>query len=199
MPRLMMPEDLNQVRDRARGSLTTRLDAPITGRGDHGRLRHRSRRTRDAARTAGWPGAARESRLTSPLQTAPEIATQAPACGNPTSGRPSVTYANVRSDLVPNSSRRAWESSRRRGSYPLSLRRRKNGPARIGGRSPEARHRGEIEAFNLYSNAAKGPTTRLSGGRWRKWRSKNGAIASSSKTSRRAMYVGLSAARGPSV
>ena len=100
MARLMTPEDLNQVRDRARGSLTTRLDAPITvvvTMGDCG-IAAGARETLHAL----LDGLALRG-ITAHVAVADCAAdrAQAPRVEIRQAGQPSVTYANVRSDLVP--------------------------------------------------------------------------------------------------
>jgi NADP-reducing hydrogenase subunit HndB len=100
MPRLMTPEDLNRVRDRARGSLTTRLDTPITvvvTMGDCG-LTAGARETLhallDGLALRGIAAHVAVADCTGDCAQAPRVEIRQV-------GQPSVTYANVRSDLVP--------------------------------------------------------------------------------------------------
>jgi NADP-reducing hydrogenase subunit HndB len=100
MPRLMTPDDLNQVRDRARDSLTTRLDTPVTvvvTMGDCGiaaGARETLQALLDGLALRGIAAHVAVADCTGDCAQAPRVEIRQ-------AGQPSVIYANIRPDLVP--------------------------------------------------------------------------------------------------
>jgi NADP-reducing hydrogenase subunit HndB len=100
MARPMTPEGLNEVRDRARGSLTTRLDTPITvvvTMGDCG-IAAGARETLHALLD---DLALRGITAHVTVADCAGDCAQAPRMEIRKAVQPSAIYANVRSDLVP--------------------------------------------------------------------------------------------------